>query len=180
MRMLSFSIEFLTIEILTIDHARCIQAGEPPYEVRVGAVLYILAAAVTLITSIPLLLISRGCILCCAPAPCCGKVCSAGALLVFSLFHLAVSMPIYFWLLYWPFKDMQACAACKFRTFSGSGANHAECEASLTAHDGDLISGTELVFFYNRGIGTVVGLLSACAIAKAGYYCALVPSAIRC
>lgn len=74
---------------------------------------------------------------------------------------------------------MDACAACKVSTIPESQMEYTECEAFLTMHNRDLISGSEVVFSYDRGVGTVVGMLSACAIGMAGYYCALVPSAIR-
>jgi hypothetical protein len=158
---------------------RCVVEENQPFELIVAATLYILAAVATVMWTVPILVMSRGCILCCAPASCCGTVSSAAALLVSSLFLVAVSVPLYFWLVYGALSDLDSCAACHAASasvLSEGGDQVLECEVSLRVWGGDLLPG---LFIHTRGLGAIVGVTSACAVAMAGYYCVLVPSAIR-
>ena len=158
---------------------RCVAEESPPFEFIVAVCLYILASVATVVWTVPILVMSRGCILCCAPASCCGKVSSAAVLLVLSLSLVVVSIPLYLWLIYVPLSDLNACAACKRSSpsdLSEAGDQAVDCEGSLRVWGGDLLPG---IFIHTRGLGTIVGVTSACAVAMAGYYCVLVPSAIR-
>lgn len=71
----------------------CLINGMPPDAIIGATVLYTLAALLTLIVTIHIVLTSRGCILCCAPASCCGDlVCSAGVLLSLALAQLVAGI----------------------------------------------------------------------------------------
>ena len=163
---------------------RCLRQGEAPEAYIAAVVLYGLAALVTVIGTIAVLMVSRGCVLCCAPfSRCFDAMCVANTFVVLAPIFVVFLLPLYAWLIYLPLADIKACGACKIPSSAYMvplsdfpSANVQECAKSMQL---DTTAPRQLGEYYYRGMGVSVGAFSACALAMAAAYCQLVPSAIR-
>ena len=172
-----------TDELSTFYVRGCLAHGKPPTAILFAVILYGVAALTTFLMTVTVLVASRGCILCCAPASCCGdKVCSAQSLVALTPLVGTITLLLYTWLLYWPLADLTSCNECHIRTPNSAisadwpAEVFSDCAARLHL---DTAIEYNLGHLYFRGMGCMTGFLSACAIAMAGSYCSLVPSAIN-